>query len=85
MKKQSLTHRKALPRTWRAAFERLDAALRENTTRINDARKIAILRKIAAANVERLKAPGELNRIMPKQEPQYLSTLNQLSTCDSDS
>ncbi len=57
--------RKPLPRAWRAAFERLDTALRENTTRINNARKIAILRKIALANAEHLKPPTNSNGRCP--------------------
>jgi hypothetical protein len=73
MKKQSQNKNnpnlKALPRAWRAAFERLDAALRENITRDNNARKIAILRKLALANAEHFKAPGELERMVPKRDP----------------
>ena len=73
MKKQSQNKNnpnlKALPRAWRAAFERLDAALRENITRDNNARKIAIMRKVILANVERCKDPGELERMMPKRKP----------------
>jgi hypothetical protein len=64
MKKQS--HQNALPPDWRAAFERLDIALRENAGSSN-ARKIAILRKVCFADVEALKASGEL--IIPKWEP----------------
>jgi hypothetical protein len=64
MKKQS--HPKALPPAWRAAFQRLDTALRENTSS-NNARKIAILRKVAFADVERLKASGEV--IIPTWKP----------------
>jgi hypothetical protein len=66
MKKQSPTHRKSLPPASRAAFERLDTALRENADSSN-ARKIAILRKVCFADVEALKASGEL--IIPKWEP----------------
>ena len=66
--------RNPLPRAWRAAFERLDAALRENTTRDNNARKIAILRKIAFANAEHFKAPGELERMVPKRDPNNSQT-----------
>ena len=57
MKKQS--HQKALPPASRAAFERLDTALRENAGSSN-ARKIAILRKVCFADVE---------LIIPKWEP----------------
>ena len=64
MKKQS--HQKALPPASRAAFERLDTALRENADSSN-ARKIAILRKVAFADVEALKASGEL--VIPVWEP----------------
>jgi hypothetical protein len=60
--------RKPLPPAWRPAFERLDAALRENTGSSN-ARKIAALRKVAFADVEALKASGEIERMMPKWEP----------------
>jgi hypothetical protein len=58
--------RKPLPPAWRPAFERLDAALRENTGSSN-ARKIAALRKVAFADVEALKASGEV--IIPTWEP----------------
>ena len=64
MKKQS--HQKFLPPASRAAFERLDTALRENADSSN-ARKIAILRKVAFADVEALKASGEV--IIPVWEP----------------
>jgi hypothetical protein len=66
MKKQSPTYRKSLPPASRAAFERLDTALRENAGSSN-ARKIAILRKFAFAEVEALEASGEV--IIPKWEP----------------
>ena len=58
--------RKPLPRAWRAAFERLDTALRENTGSSN-ARKIAALRKVCFADVEAFEASGEL--VIPKWEP----------------
>ena len=64
MKKQS--HQNALPPDWRAAFERLDTALRENAGSSN-ARKIAILRKVAFADVEAFEASGEL--VIPVWEP----------------
>ena len=64
MKKQS--HQKALPPASRTAFERLDTALRENADSSN-ARKIAILRKVAFADVEAFEASGEL--VIPKWEP----------------
>ena len=66
MKNQSPTHRKYLPPASRTAFERLDTALRENADSSN-ARKIAILRKVAFADVEALKASGEL--VIPVWEP----------------
>jgi hypothetical protein len=66
MKNQSSTHRKSLPPASRAAFERLDTALRENAGSCN-ARKIAILRKVAFADVEAFEASGEL--VIPKWEP----------------
>ena len=66
MKNQSPTHRKSLPPASRAAFERLDAALRENAGSCN-ARKIAILRKVAFADVEAFEASGEL--VIPVWEP----------------
>jgi len=66
MKNQSLTHQKFLPPASRAAFERLDTALRENADSSN-ARKIAILRKVCFADVEALKASGEL--VIPVWEP----------------
>ena len=56
----------ALPRAWRPAFERLDAALRENTS-CNNARRIALLNKIAFADVAALEASGEL--VIPVWEP----------------
>ena len=68
--------RKPLPRAWRAAFERLDTALRENTTRINNARKIAILRKIALANAEHLKPPMNSNGRCPSGNNSQSSTTN---------
>ena len=64
MKKQS--HQKALPPASRAAFERLDTALRENAGSSN-ARKIAILRKVCFADVEALEASGEV--VIPVWEP----------------
>jgi hypothetical protein len=69
MKKQYQSknaRRNALPPAWRPAFERLDAALRENTS-CNNARRIALLNKIAFADVEALKASGEV--IIPTWEP----------------
>ncbi len=60
------SHQNALPPDWRAAFERLDTALRENTDSSNE-RKIAALRKVCFADVEALKASGEL--IIPVWEP----------------
>ena len=69
MKKQYQSknaRRNALPPAWRPGFERLDAALRENAGSCN-ARKIAILRKVAFADVEALEASGEV--IIPKWEP----------------
>jgi hypothetical protein len=63
---QDNPHLKALPPAWRPAFERLDTALRENTSSSN-ARKIAALRKVAFADVEALEASGEL--IIPTWEP----------------
>ena len=66
MKNQSPTHRKYLPPASRAAFERLDTALRENADSSND-RKIAILRKVAFADVEAFEASGEL--VIPVWEP----------------
>ena len=66
MKNQSPTHRKSLPPASRASFERLDTALRENADSSN-ARKIAILRKVCFADVEALKASGEL--VIPVWEP----------------
>ncbi len=48
------------------SFERLDAALQENTG-CNNARTIALLRKAAFADVEALKASGEL--VIPVWEP----------------
>jgi hypothetical protein len=56
----------ALPPAWRPGFERLDAALRENTG-YNNARTIALLRKAAFADVEALEASGEL--VIPVWEP----------------
>ncbi len=58
--------RNALPPAWRVSFERLDAALQENTG-CNNARTIALLRKAAFADVEALKASGEV--IIPVWEP----------------
>ena len=66
MKNQSPTHRKYLPPASRAVFERLDTALRENADSSN-ARKIAILRKVAFADVEAFEASGEL--VIPVWEP----------------
>jgi hypothetical protein len=64
MKNQSPQN--ALPPDWRAAFERLDTALRENADSSN-ARKIAILRKVCFADVEAFEASGEL--VIPVWEP----------------
>ena len=69
MKKQYQSknpRRNALPPAWRPGFARLDAALRENTS-CNNARRIALLNKIAFADVAALEASGEL--VIPVWEP----------------
>jgi hypothetical protein len=69
MKKQYQSknaRRNALPPAWRPGFERLDAALRENTG-YNNARTIALLRKAAFADVAALEASGEV--VIPVWEP----------------
>ena len=59
IKNENNIPQKPLPPAWRAAFERLDAALRENTE-CKNARKIALWRKVAFADVEELEASGRL-------------------------